>query len=132
MRDDLKHPSIDAAVSIFKRMGIDPGTRFDSYDQDFEYTSCSLSEIEQYFEIYKGESTNDQEKRLLGCFFLECLNEHVQSNGAVHQLHNEIMALLHGDPEIHEFELEYWADSSDQNKENWWPITEHILKWQNT
>ncbi|MHA7810211.1 MAG: hypothetical protein ACX933_10420 [Marinobacter adhaerens] len=132
IREDLKYPSMEAAISIFQKMGIEASTRFDKYDQDFEYTSCRVEEIAKYLEIYQKESTTEQEKRILGCFLFECLNEYIQNNEKVHEIFAEAMALLHRDEYIHNTEIEYWTNTEDPDKENWWPITQHVLQWRNT
>ena len=42
------------------------------------------------------------------------------------------MHLLHRDEDIHETEIEYWTNTEEPNEENWWPITNYILRWKNT
>ena len=132
MIEELKYPQMDAAASIFKKLGIDPSTRFDEFDQDFEYTSCKLEELESYLSLYEKGSTSDLEKRVLGCFFLECLNEYIHNNNQTHEFHQKIIEILENDISIHKSELEYWASSESENQEDWWPISEYILKWKNT
>lgn len=132
LREHLKYPKMDAATNVFEKLGVDASTRFDEKDQDFEYTSCRLEETEQYLDLYKQESTSESEKRVLGCFLFECLNEYVQNNDKQHELFKEVMHLLHRDEDIHETEIEYWTNTEEPNEENWWPITNYILRWKNT
>jgi hypothetical protein len=132
MDDRLKYPDMEAAASIFRKLGIEPVSRFSAGDQDFEYTSCEVSELEKYLGLYLEIDTSDMEKRVLGCFFLECLNDYVSTNNSAYPKHSDIMKLLHNDLEIHESELEYWTNTKDPIKEHWWPITEYILEWRGT
>lgn len=131
MTDELKYPSINATISVLKKLSITPSTRINEYDQDFEYTSCRIEEIDDYLALYQKNDTSDQEKRVLGCFLLECHNEYIGSNNSTHYAFNQVMNLLHHDIEIHETELAYWGNTEDPNKEHWWAITRFILEWEN-
>ncbi len=132
MDENLKYPSIDAIGSVLRKIGVNPSTRHNSYDQDPEYTTCKIEELEQYLNLYENDGTSIYEKRVLGCYFFECLNEHLQSYKKAHPQQISIFNLLLNDIEIHESEFEYWTDISEPDEENWWPITKEILKWRNT
>ena len=132
MRSDLKYPTLKAVDSVLSKLGIDPKSRYSEQDQDYEYTTCVLDELERYIDLYAQPETTDEEKRLLGCYFLECLNEHIGSYGQKHKKQNFVFELLNNDIEIHETELEYWSSTPDSNEENWWYITKYILEWKNT
>ena len=132
MRSDLKYPTLKAVYSVLEKLGVDPGTRYSEQDQDYEYTTCVLEELEQYIDLYTQPETTDEEKRLLGCYFLECLNEHIGNYGEKHIMQNFAFELLNSDIEIHETEWEYWSTTPDSNEENWWHITKHIREWKNT
>lgn len=127
-----RFPKQSAAKSVLGKIGIDPKTRMDGLDQDFEYTSCSLSELDKYVELYEASDTTDDEKRVLGCYIFECLNEYVSVNELEHPLQKKAFEMLVSEPEIHQSELEYWSNTSDPNQENWWPITSYFIKWKNT
>ena len=127
MNINLKYPSIEAVKSDLLKLNIDPASR-DLDCQDYEYTTCKLDEIDKYINLYKN--TTVYEKRLLGCYFLECLNEYVSSNGKEHSLQVEAFKLLHADIDIHETEIEYWSNT-EGNKDERWPICEYLLKWVN-
>ena len=74
--EELVYPRIDAARSVLAKIGVDPATRdFDC--QDYEYTTCNMSELERYIELYPKENTNEYEKRVLGCYIIEALNDFV-------------------------------------------------------
>ncbi len=132
MREELKYPKIEAIDSVLMKIGVEPSSRYDEHDQDHEYTTCRIEEIEKYFTLYKKNDTTFFEKRVLGCYFLECLNEYLEDNKFPHVLQNEILSLLHTDIEIHESELEYWSNTSNGSKEDWWAITSEIINWRNT
>ncbi len=132
MREDLKFPRIDAIDSVLIKIGVDPSTRYNKHAQDHEYTTCKIDELEQYINLYEKKDTSIYEKRVLGCYFLECLNEYFQYNDIGHPMKNRAFELLHSDIEIHESELKYWTDVFDPNEENWWPITKEIINWRNT
>jgi len=132
MDEQLRYPELRSTESIFRKLGIDPKTRIDEIDQDFQYTSCKLDELDKYVELYLQMDTSQKEKRVLGCFFLECLNEYVSSHTESHLNHARIMELMYRDIEIHKAELEYWTNTEDPEKDNWWPITQYVLQWKNT
>ena len=132
MREDLTYPRADAIRSVLQKIGVQPSTRFDCLSQDAEYTTCMLDELEQYIELYEKSDTTIYEKRVLGCYFLESLNEYFQLNGSPHPKQEHAFRLLHYDKEVYGAELEYWTDTSDPIEDNWWPITKEILTWRAT
>lgn len=132
MNDDLKYPRVEAVRSILTKIGVDPSSRFDALDQDYEYTTCKLEELELYADLYERPDTSVYEKRVLGCYFLECLNEFSQMNNCEHLIQNKVLRLIHSDIEIHATELAYWSDTSDADQENWWPITKSLISWKYT
>ena len=132
MKEDLKYPQNEAIHSVLRKIGVDPEHRCPYLCQDEEYTSCRVEELEKYFELYEQSDTSVYEKRVLGCYFMECLNELTEDSGLNHPLKNRIFKLMHRDLEIHESELEYWSNTEDPNPDHWWPITKEILSWKNT
>ena len=100
MREDLKYPRFDAVKSVLIKIGVDPSTRYGVLDQDYESTTCKVEELEQYIDLYEKEDTSIFEKRVLGCYFLECLNEYYQVNDICHPMQNRAIELLHSDIEI--------------------------------
>ena len=131
MKEKFKYPRLDAAKSVLVKIGVDPATRINLLDQDFEYTSCSLEELSKYINLYEESETSKYEKRVLGCYFLECLNEYVAVNKSEHPLQTTAFGLLSAEPDIHSSELDYWSDTSDHNQEHWWPITKYLIDWEN-
>ena len=129
-KKDLKYPRKKAVQAILTKLGIDPKSR-DMHCQDIEYTSCKVEELENYVDLYTQRDTSIYEKRVLGCYFLECLNEYIAINKQEHPRQNEALKLLFSDIFIHKAELNYWSDTSKQeNKEDWWYITKPILNWK--
>ena len=132
MREDLLYPRSDAVKSILTKLGVDLKSR-DLSCQDIEYTSCKLEELEDYIDLYTKQSTSVYEKRVLGCYFLECLNEHISINNQEHPIQNKAFSLLFADINIHEAELDYWSNTSEsENEKDWWFITKPILNWKQT
>jgi hypothetical protein len=127
LKEQLKYPDMEAAAKLFEKLGIEPSSRFAEHEQDFEYTSCKLEEIEQYLALYLQPDTSPKEKRVLGCFFFECLNEYVVIHKKSHSLFSKIMAVVYDDIGIHKSELAYWMNTEDPNEDNWWPITRYLL-----
>ena len=132
LREDIEYPRMEAAASVFRKLGVDSSTRFDEQDQDFQYSACRVEETELYLNLYRQENTTKSEKRVLGCFLFECLNEYIVENAKEHKVFEEAMELLHRDKYIHETEIEYWTNTMEADEENWWPITSYILRWKNT
>lgn len=129
---DLKYPTLAAIDSVLAKIGVDPAKRYGEFDQDHEYTTCRLEELHRYVDVYKSKGATNPEKRVLGCYFFECLNEYVQKERESHPLQEEIFSLLHEDEWIHKTELEYWSNTSEQDPDNWWPITTYVLSWRRT
>lgn len=133
MRKDLAYPKTEAIASVLTKIGVDPNTRMAAFGQDIEYTSCRLVELDQYVALYEEPTTSIYEKRVLGCYFLECLNDHIQVKQTIHPLQNRIFTLLFSDQEIHATEIAYWTNTShSKNEADWWAVTKEILNWINT
>jgi len=131
MREDLKYPDIEAVKSILVKIGVDPMSR-DLNCQDFEYTTCELQELDAYIKLYEERETSIYEKRVLGCYFLECLNEHVSIHNEAHPSQQIAFGLLHSDKDIHKSELAYWKNTKGRTEDEWWPITKYLNEWKNT
>lgn len=127
--EDIKYASIEAVVSILKKVGVEPASR-DLNCQDYEYTTCRMEELEQYFQIYNRHDTTTREKRVLGCYFMQGLNDFVSMYQTKHPLQDQIFAILHRDIEIHQVELEYRVETEDLEEEHWWPIRKYIVEWR--
>lgn len=120
--------SLTDCKSVLRKLGIDPNSRIDRFDQDWEYTSCRSEELGNYLALYSQPSTTPGEQRILCCFLLQCLNGQIKS-GRKHPLQKVILQQLFDDQTLHQEELDYWMDTSNSNKDNWWPITETLLQF---
>jgi len=127
--EDLKYPDPDAAFSVLEKIGVDPNSR-DLHCQDFEYTTGKMEELDKYLEVYKRTDTTVYEKRLLGCYFMEGLNDYVSVNDVNHPLQNQIFEILHRDFDLHHRELEYRVETDDPNEDHWWPIRKYVIAWR--
>ncbi len=127
---DLKYPNIQAGRSILRKLGIDESSRIDVGDQDFEYTSCRIEELESYIHIYKDKQTTDAEKVVLGCYFLECLNDYIAEHNIAHNLQSRAFEILFEDNALHAEELNYRLVNNDDIEEHCWPIRKELIKWQ--
>ena len=130
MNDEFKYPCRDAARNILRKLGVEPESRFGKGDQDFEYTACEMEELGQYVSLYNRNDTALLEKRVLGCFFMEGLNDYVSTNDSKHPLQDEILTILHRDIKIHHYELDYRTDTEGRKEGEWWPICKYILEWR--
>ncbi|WP_444994750.1 hypothetical protein [Aliikangiella sp. IMCC44359] len=129
--DDLKYPSLDAVKSVLTKIGVDISSR-DLDCQDYEYTTCKLSELEKYIALYQKNDTSIHEKRVLGCYMMEGLNDYVAKESIPHPLQEQVFEFLHADYHIHQTEIEYRLEIDDLSEDEWWPITKYILEWQST
>ncbi len=127
-----EYPNIDAINSVLKKLSIEPSDRYDAYDQDYEYTTCRLEELENYVNLYNENDTTICEKRVLGCYFLECLNEYVQAYDRVHPVQGKVLQLLFMDIIIHDKELKVWSNTAEQDESLWWPITKYLIEYKGT
>ena len=77
---NLLYPTDEDIVSVLKKLQINPADRIHGEDQDLEYTTCRLEELAQYIALYDDTATDDGEKVVLGCYFMECFNEMAANN----------------------------------------------------
>ena len=124
----FEYPELEAAKSVLAKIGADPSTRIDEDDQDFEYTSCDYSELEAYVALYLEGTTSGAEKRVLGCFLLQSLDDYLLSHGAIHANQEDIFSMLFSDLHIHKAELEYWSQSSESPVQEW-AIARYLRDW---
>jgi len=126
--DNLKYPDINVVISVLTKIGVDPQTR--NLDcQDYECTTCDLSELEKYIELYVDVNTSVYEKRVLGCYILEGLNDFVSAVNKPHLLQDRAFEYLYGDYQIHQPEIEYRLDSEGRTEDECWPIAKYMLEW---
>jgi hypothetical protein len=118
MDKELRYPDRDAVSSVLVKIGVDPASR-DLDCQDLEYTTCNLDELSKYSELYGQKSTSDKEKRILGCYLLQCLNDYISVNNSENELQSSIFHSLFEDKYIHQSEIEYWSEHD-------WPIAESL------
>lgn len=116
----------DAIRSVLVKLGVEPDTRVDRYDQDPEYTACRPEEIDEYVRVLRSRDVTVPEMSVLCCFLLECLNDRIQ-DGSPHPHQAEIFDLLLAS-DVHKHEFAYWMDTSDADAENWCPITKPLLE----
>lgn len=128
--EKMNYPRIDAARSVLIKIGVDPATR-DFKCQDYEYTTCNISELDSYIDLYPKESTTEYEKRVLGCYIIEALNDYVSLEKSTHPLLDHAFRYLHDDYYIHQSENKYRLDYEPGLEEERLPIATYILDWQN-
>ena len=90
-----------------------------------------MSELERYIELYPKESTREYEKRVLGCYIIEALNDLVSIEMYARPLLDQAFWYLHFDYCIHQSEIRYRLDSELQVAEETWPISTYLSDWQN-
>ena len=112
---------------VLTKVGVDPATRMDAYDQDPEYTACRPEELPAYFRLYQDGSTDPDEKAVLCCFMLECLNDFC-AEGTVHPLQHAVFDALLDAGDAHTAEIAYWSESDDPDPDNCWPIAQSIIE----
>ncbi len=132
MREDLKYPNFEAAKSVLSKLGVNSELRLNQNDQDFEYTSCLLGELSEYIKLYREPQTTDHEKKVLGCYFMQCLNDHIQEHKSEHPLQAAAFNLMFSAPEIHQHEINYWSNIENSNRENSWHIAKYLVNRKNT
>lgn len=121
---------MDAAASVLHKLGVDSASRFDQYDQDFEYTACRVEELEAYLKLYQDEDTTLGEKRLLGCFLIEGLYDYVSENDKPHPLQNDVFERLHQDMSFHYHEFEYRFEWWGLDGYEPWLICDQFMEWR--
>lgn len=130
MDQDLVYPRTEAVASVLRKIGVDPDTRIGWGDE--AYTACGMGEVERYLDLYFLPDTDKYEKRVLGCFLLQSLDDYRCSMDRPHTLQNLIFALLCMDETIHASEITYWSDLSDPDETAWWTIARELDAWKQT
>ncbi len=89
-----------------------------------------MEELEQYFDLYGKDDTTIYEKRVLGCYLMEGLNDYVSVHNVKHPLQNRILEVIHVDMEIHQSELDYRILTDDPDEAHCWPIRKYVIEWR--
>ena len=129
---DLKWPAMSAAKTVLQKIGIDPASRIQEFDQDYEYTACTVEELSEYLELYTRPDTTPHEKRVLGCFLLQSLCDYIASFGTPHVEQDRIFELLHTDENIHRSEIDYWKSMDEPGPNDWPEIAVYLRNWPAT
>jgi len=78
-----------------------------------------MEELDKYLDLYDAPGISDPERRVLGCYLMEGLNNFVYTNDRKHPLHDRIMEIFKRDYKIHNFEVQYRLETEDDDPENW-------------
>ncbi len=123
-----EYPQAEACRSIFNKLEMDFGL-LNLECQDWQYTLADDKFLENYLELYQRDDTTDFEKRVLGCFIIQSL-EDILIRGKEQYDINRILKMLSKDMEIHQTEFEYWGLLDDkhylENIKDCWKITKYI------
>ncbi|MEE9336799.1 MAG: hypothetical protein V3U87_01855, partial [Methylococcaceae bacterium] len=126
--NEFKYPDIESCISILDKLGIDKD-KLDLECQDWEYTLADERYLKSYIKLYSNDKTTKLEKRVLGCFIIQCLQD-ILVEGAKENYVIKILTMLSKDMEIHKYEFEYWSLLEDENyiehEEDCWHITKLI------
>lgn len=122
MTNELEFPVMKAGSSVLTKLGINSDIRVDPREQDLEYTSCSMDELDEYLVLYNTPAISDPEKRVLGCYLMEGQTTTFLSKSANTPCTILIMDIFHRDYRIHHYEIQYRLKKSGDDPETWWPI----------
>jgi len=101
-------PNIEAAEEVAMYLGISACEMLKD-PIDWEYQFAKASDLERYEMIYEGTFLSISAKRLLACFILQALENHLTDGGS-HVIVREALELLAKDADIHQSEFQDWAD----------------------
>ena len=129
----FKYPDINSAKSIIDKLDVDT-RHFDLDCQDWEYTLANKDHINQYINLYGLKTTTKLEKRVLGCFIIQSLEDLLAENPKTpHDFILKQLKMLAVDMDIHKYEFEYWSLLEDkhyiEHEEDAWHITRFIKKF---
>jgi hypothetical protein len=120
----FKYPTTDGAREVATALGISVDAILDQ-GQDWEYIFPTLSDLPLYEEIYAAKGTSDSAKRVLGCFILQCLEDHIEGGGS-ESIARSSLSRLARDFHIHREEFRYWSlvddEHYDRHPEDGWSI----------
>lgn len=131
--DEFKYPDILAAVSIFEKLDIDT-EKLNLDCQDWEYTLADKKYLEQYISLYTLGTTTKLEKRVLGSFIIQSLEDLLaEKQGFPQDYVLKQLDMLAIDIDIHKYEFEYWSLLDDkhyiEHEKDAWYITKFIKRF---
>lgn len=113
-------------AAVLAKLGVESAERMDEFDQDAQYTACHASELHAYFELYRSGKASAVDRGVLCCFIMESLNDLISERLLTDAEESILMVVL--DSSEHRAEIAYWAETSEPEPDNWWPITHAILR----
>ena len=126
--NEFEYPGFKSCISILEKLGIDKDT-LDLDCQDWEYTLADERFLSEYIKLYNVDSTTGLEKRVLGSFIIQSL-ENLLAKGIKESFVVEILTMLSKDQDIHQYEFEYWSLLGDEHylehEEDCWHITKYV------
>ncbi|WP_417374579.1 hypothetical protein [Gimesia maris] len=105
MTNQFEYPSEAACRSVLIKLGMH-ASQLDCYPQDWEYLMADETRLSDYIDLYQQSETTDQEKRVLGCFVIQSLENLLPTMISEQQIRT-CLAMLWDDRVIHAHEFEY-------------------------
>ncbi|QDT89012.1 hypothetical protein [Gimesia algae] len=121
MKSQFEFPSEGACLLVLKKLDMDE-SQLDMIPQDWEYLLADETRLSDYIDLYQQPQTTDQEKRVLGCFVIQSL-ENLLPEMISEQRVRTCLAMLWDDRVIHAHEFEYWSMRDETDPDNLFQIT---------
>ena len=118
---EIRHPTKSATDSLAKRFSLP------NHDgmQDWEYEVADPEKINDFFEVYKNESTVEDEKFILLEMLLESFEDStIDLND--NKEWNELLELVNSRFKIHVYTLWYWSCFGSNNTEEMFRVSPFI------
>ena len=125
----FKYPDHDACLSILDKLEVDKSSLLLDC-QDWEYTLANENYLPEYVKLYESDTTSALEKRVLGCFIIQSIENLLPKNVHDNEIHS-YLSMLNKDNSIHKDEFIYWSLLEEQNPENWFYVTSFIRELNN-
>lgn len=122
--NQFEFPDEAACRSVLSKLGIDQN-QIHQFGQDYEYILADEKRLSDYISLYGANDTSDLEKRILGCFIIQSIEEKLPDKIASEEVRSHL-CLLAKDRCIHQSELEYWSVNEESNEEYVFQITKYV------
>ena len=122
--DQYNFPDESACQSILAKLGRDE-KQIALFGQDWEYLLADEVLLPEYTRLYESNETTDLEKRVLGCFIIQSIENRLPNAISAEETRSHLR-LLWKDRQIHQSEFVYWSVNEEEKEEHMFLITKYI------
>ncbi|WP_298864957.1 hypothetical protein [uncultured Gimesia sp.] len=122
--NQFEFPDAATGRSLLQKLGKEE-VQFELFGQDWEYILADEVLLPEYIRLYESNETTDQEKRVLGCFIIQSIENKLPDKISAEKARSHLR-LLCKDRHIHQSEIEYWSVVEENDEEHMFQVTKYI------